>query len=177
MEPSLGGTFQASREYFAQESIVPSVKDHCLVKVQHMIIWIRGVVVHNKRWNDESARRHIVQYMMAQGGRQHVIQPLDRRIKCCMQGGRCPERVLLRWKLGGHAPEPGRYVFRGQFRPGPISTSLPSRSKVRNTNRPGWTGNEVCSWIWLSHCSEVADDGEAGSCPRSVRHLPDDHYG
>ena len=38
MEPSQGGTFQASRECFTQKSIVPGVKDHCLVKVQHMIL-------------------------------------------------------------------------------------------------------------------------------------------
>ena len=87
MEPSQGGTFKASWEYFAQESIIPGIKDHCLVKVQHMIIQIRGVVVHSKRWNDKSARRLIVQNMLAQGGRQHVIRPPDRWIKCCTQGG------------------------------------------------------------------------------------------
>ena len=43
--------------------------------------------------------------------------------------------------------------------------------------QPGWTGEEVSSWIRLPHCSEVVNDGEAGSCPRSVRHLPDDHCG
>ena len=84
MEPSQGGTFPDSWEYFTQESIVPDVKDQCLVKVQHMIILIRGPVVHNKRWNDKSARRLIVQNMLAQGGRQHVIRPPDRGIKCCM---------------------------------------------------------------------------------------------
>ena len=101
-----------------------------------MIIRIRGAVVHRKRWNDESARMLIVQNMLAQGGRQHVIRPSDRGIKCCTQGGRCPERVLLRRKLGSYASEPGRYVFRGQFRPGPISVGLPSRLVVRNTNNP-----------------------------------------
>ena len=59
MEPSQGGTFQACWENFTQESIVPGVKDHCLVKVQHMIIRIKGAVVHNKRWNEKSARRLI----------------------------------------------------------------------------------------------------------------------
>ena len=59
MEPSQGGTFQACWENFTQESIVPGVKDHCLVKVQYMIIRIKGAVVHNKRWNDKSARRLI----------------------------------------------------------------------------------------------------------------------
>ena len=100
MEASQGGTFQASWEYFTQESIVSDVKDHCMIKVQHMIIRIRGAVVHSKRWNEKSVRRLIVQNMLAQGGRQHVIRPPDRGIKCCMQGGRSPKRVLLRRKLG-----------------------------------------------------------------------------
>ena len=136
MEPSQGGAFQASREYFTQDSIVSGVKDHFLVKEQYMVIQIRGAVVHSKRWNDKSARKLIVQNMLAQGGRQHVIRPPDRGIKCCMQGGRCFELVLLRRKLGGHAPEPGRYIFRGQFRTGPIFVGLSSHSAVHNTNSP-----------------------------------------
>ena len=142
-----------------------------------MIMWVRRVVVHSKRWNDKSARRLIIQNMLAQGGRQHVIQPTDREIKCCMQGGKCPERVLLRQKLGGHAPEPGRYMFRGQFRTGPISAGLFSHSVERTTNSLTKIGEEVSSWIRLPHCSEVVNDGEAGSCPRRIRHLQDDHCG
>ena len=84
MEPSQSGTFQASREYLTHKLIIPGVKDHCLVKVQHMIIWIRGVVVHSKWKNDESARGLIVQNMLAQGGRQHVVRPPDKGIRCCM---------------------------------------------------------------------------------------------
>ena len=134
MESSQGGTFQASWEYITQESIIPSVKDHCLVKVQHMIIQIKEAVVHSKLWNDKSARRLIVQNMLAQEGRQHVIRPLDMGIKCCMQGGRCPERVFLRLKLGGHALESCKYMFRGQFRMGTISASLSLHSAACNTN-------------------------------------------
>ena len=50
--------------------------------------------------------------------------------------GRYPEWVSLRWKLGGHTFEPGRYKFRGQFRTGPISASLSSHSAARTTNIP-----------------------------------------
>ena len=139
MEPSQGGTFQASREYFAQESIVLGVKDHCLVNVQHMIIRIRGAVVHSKRWNDKSARRLIVQNMLAQGGRQHAIQPLDRGIKCCIQGGRCSERVLLRRKQGGHALEPGDIYSGANSERG---LSLPASLRIRRhatlTSRLDW---------------------------------------
>ena len=136
MEPSQGGTFQASWEYFTQESIVSGVKDHCLVKVQHMIIWIRGAVVHSKRWNEKSARRLIVQNMLAQGGRQHVIRPPDKGIKCCMQGGRCPERVLLKWKLGAMPPNRVDIYSGANSETGPISAGLSSHSALCNTNSP-----------------------------------------
>ena len=55
MELGQSGSFHANREYLTQKSIVPGIKDHCLVKVQHMIIWVRGAIVHIKRRNDESA--------------------------------------------------------------------------------------------------------------------------
>ena len=87
MEPCQSGSFQASQENLAHKSIVLSIKDHCLVKVQHMIIWIKGAVIHCKRRNDESARRLIVQNMLAQGKRKHVVRSLDRGIRCCMRGG------------------------------------------------------------------------------------------
>ena len=60
MEPRQSGSFQASRKNLAQKSVVPGIKDHCLVEVQHMIIWVGRAIVHSKWWNDESARRLIV---------------------------------------------------------------------------------------------------------------------
>ena len=81
MELGQSGTFQASWEYLTQELIIPDVKDHCPVKVQHMIIWIRGVVVHSKLWNDKSVRRLIIQNILAQGGRHHVVRSPDRGVK------------------------------------------------------------------------------------------------
>ena len=65
MEPGQSGSFQAGREYLTQKSIVLDVKDHCLVKVQHMIVWIRGVVVHSKQRNDKSARGLVIQNVLA----------------------------------------------------------------------------------------------------------------
>ena len=122
--------------------------------MQHMIIRIRGAVVHSKRWNDKSARRLIVQNMLAQGGRQHVIRPPGRGKKCCMQGGRCPERVLLKRKLGGHAPKSGRYIFRGQFRMGPISAGLSWHSAARNTNSPAGLARRSLLGFGF-HCGQV----------------------
>ena len=60
MELGQSGALKASREYLTQESIIPGVKDHCLIKVQHMVIWIRRAVVHGKRRNNESARRLVI---------------------------------------------------------------------------------------------------------------------
>ena len=37
-------------------------------------------------------------------------------------------------EIGGHTPEPGRYIFRGQFRTGLISAGLSSHSAVRTAN-------------------------------------------
>ena len=59
------GPFRPFREYLTQKLIVPGVKEHCLVKVQHMIVWIRGVVVHSKRRNDKFARGLVIQNMLA----------------------------------------------------------------------------------------------------------------
>ena len=60
MEPSQSRSFQAGRECLTQKSIVPDVKGHCLVKVQHMIVWIRRAVVHNKQRNEKFARGLVI---------------------------------------------------------------------------------------------------------------------
>ena len=44
-------------------------------------------------------------------------------------------------------------------------------------SKPGWTREEVSFWTRLPHCSGVVSDGEVESCPKRVRHQPDDHYG
>ena len=48
---------------------------------------------------------------------------------------------------------------------------------MRDTNNPSGLARRSLPGFRSPHCSEVVDDGEAGSCPRSVRHLPDDHCG
>ena len=60
MESGQSRAFKAGREHFTQKSVVPSVEDHRLAEVQHMIIRVGGVVVHSKWRNNESARRFIV---------------------------------------------------------------------------------------------------------------------
>ena len=37
-------------EYFTEQSIISGTKDHCLIIMQHMIIWVGGAVVHGERW-------------------------------------------------------------------------------------------------------------------------------
>ena len=136
MEPGQSRTFQATWEYLTQESIVLGVKDHCLVEVQHMIIGIRGAVVHRKRWNDKSARRLIIQNKLAQGGRQHVVRSPDRGGKMLHTVGEVSRTVIAQVEITEHTPEPGRYVFRGQFRTGPISAGLSPHSTTLTANRP-----------------------------------------
>ena len=87
MEPSQSRAFEVGWEHFTQKSIVPGIKDHCLVEVQHVIVRIRGAVVHNKWQDNESARRFIFQNMLVQRGGQHIIESLDRGIEGSMRDG------------------------------------------------------------------------------------------
>ena len=60
MELGQTRAFEASREHFTQKSFVPSVEDHRVVEVQHMIVRVGGAVVHSEWRNNEFARRFIV---------------------------------------------------------------------------------------------------------------------
>ena len=45
-----------------------------------------------------------------------------------------PRTGIAQAETGGPCPEPGRYIFRGQFRMGPISVGLSLHSATCNTN-------------------------------------------
>ena len=49
MEPGQSGSLQAGREYLAQKTIILYAKNHRLVKVQHVVVWVRGAIIHGKR--------------------------------------------------------------------------------------------------------------------------------
>ena len=55
------GPFQTSQEYLAQKTIIPCAKDHYLVEMQHVVVWVRGAIIHVKRWYGKAARRLITQ--------------------------------------------------------------------------------------------------------------------
>ena len=59
MDPGQSGSFQASREYLAQKTIVPCVEDHRFVEVHHMVVQVRGAVIHSERWYDEAIGQFI----------------------------------------------------------------------------------------------------------------------
>ena len=54
MELGQGGSLQASREYLAQKTIISRAKNHRLVKVQHVVVWVRGANIHDKWWYGEA---------------------------------------------------------------------------------------------------------------------------
>ena len=73
MEPSQSRALEAGREHFTQKSIVPGVEDHRLIEMQHVIVRIGRAVVHGKGWYREAAGRVIIQNMLTEGRREHVL--------------------------------------------------------------------------------------------------------
>ena len=48
------GPFKLGREYLAKKTIIPRAKNHRLVEVQHVVVWVRGAIMHGKRWYGEA---------------------------------------------------------------------------------------------------------------------------
>ena len=61
MKPGHDGPLQASQEYFAQKTVIFRAQNHCLVEVQHVVIRVKGAIIHGKRRYDKAARRLITQ--------------------------------------------------------------------------------------------------------------------
>ena len=68
---------EAGWEHLTQESIVLGVEDHCLVEMQHVIVWIGRTVVHCEGWYGEAAGRIVVQDMLSKGSGEHVLWSPD----------------------------------------------------------------------------------------------------
>ena len=64
MEPGQSGSFQDGREYLAQKTIIPCAKNHCLVEVHHVVVWVKGDIIHGKRWYGKIMGWLIVQDML-----------------------------------------------------------------------------------------------------------------
>ena len=50
MEPGQSRSFQAGRKYLAQKMIIPRAENHRLVEVHHVVIRVRGAIIHGERW-------------------------------------------------------------------------------------------------------------------------------
>ena len=48
MELGQTGPLQAGHEYLTQEVVISCAKNHCLVKVQHMVVRVNGAIVHSE---------------------------------------------------------------------------------------------------------------------------------
>ena len=56
--------FQAGRKYLAQKTIIPCAEDHRLVKVHHMVVRVRGAIIHGERWYGKAMGWLITQDML-----------------------------------------------------------------------------------------------------------------
>ena len=61
MELGQGGSLQAGQEHSAQKSVIPRAQNHRLVEVQHVVVRVRGTIIHGKRQDNKSAGRLITQ--------------------------------------------------------------------------------------------------------------------
>ena len=129
MEPGQGGPLQTGSKYLAQKTIIPRVKDHYLVVVQHVVVWVRGVVIHVKRRYRNAARRLITQDVLIQRGRQHVLRPQTAIKKTKCGAGGAPTVGYMNGS-GGATPPCHTGIFSG--------TSFEYRLSLLNSLRIRW---------------------------------------
>ena len=55
MEPGQSRALEAGQEHFTQKSIVPGVKDHLFIEMQHVIVRIGRAIVHGEGRHREVA--------------------------------------------------------------------------------------------------------------------------
>ena len=77
MKPGYSRALEAGREHLTQESVVPGVENHCLVEMQHMIVWVGRTIVHGEGWHGESAGRIVIQDMLSKGSGEHILWSPD----------------------------------------------------------------------------------------------------
>ena len=97
MEPGQSRALEAGWEQFTQKSIVPNVEDHCLVKMQHVIVWIRRAAIHSEGRYREAATRVIIQNMLTEERGEHVLWFLEGRGGKHVWGGSNPEGGVHGW--------------------------------------------------------------------------------
>ena len=64
MELGQSGSFQASREYLAQKTIIPYAENHRLVEVHHVVVRVIGAIIHGERWYGKAMGWLITQDML-----------------------------------------------------------------------------------------------------------------
>ena len=78
-------------EHFTQKSIVLRVEDHCLVEMQHVIVWIGRTVVHGEGRYGEAAGRIVVQDMLTKGVESMSCGPRTAEEKNMCGAGAAPK--------------------------------------------------------------------------------------
>ena len=63
MEPRQSGSFHAGQEYLAQKTIIPCIENHRLVEVHHVVIQVRGAIIHSEQWYGKAVGWLITQDM------------------------------------------------------------------------------------------------------------------
>ena len=56
-----GSQGQAGREHFVQKKVISCAQNHRLVEVQHVVVWVRGAIIHGKQRYSEVVGRLITQ--------------------------------------------------------------------------------------------------------------------
>ena len=111
MEPSQSRALEAFREHFTQKSVVPGVEDHHLVKMQHVIVRIGRDVVHSKGWYREATGRVIIQNILTEGRREHVLWSSKGGGEKPVSGGSNPEGWVHGWYQWSDAPGSLERIF------------------------------------------------------------------
>ena len=111
MEPGQSGGLEAGREHFTHKSIVPSVEDHHLVKMKHVIVRIRRAIVYGEGGYREAAGRFIIQNMLTEGRGERVLWSPDGGGEKHVWSGSNPEGRVHGWYRQGDAPGSFRHIF------------------------------------------------------------------
>ena len=103
MEQGQSQALEAGLEHFTKKSIVPGIEDHRLVEMQHVIVRIGRVIVHGKGRYREATGRVIIQNMLTEGRREHVLWSSEGGGEKHVWGGSNPKGRVHGWYRWGDA--------------------------------------------------------------------------
>ena len=172
MEPCQGRAFEAGQEHFTQKSIIPGVEDHRLVEMQHVIVRIGGVVVHGEGRYREATGRVIIQNMLTERRREHVLWSSEGGGEKPVWGGSNPEGRVHGWYQWGDAPGSLGRIFMSWLRLASVPAGFSPYPALQGTNGSVGSTRGLFFWIGLPRRSGMVNVVGAESCRKIIRHPP-----